>query len=163
MPFVPIWCWIIRPAYPEFIVAIVVPLSKMSALGWNDIALVCAASKNNPGLFEGKHLVSAMSVVTPLEDLMHVLENGNGNTLSFRLSAKFKRSDKYPTNPPVHIRLVSSSHCRTASFHHGSRILSPMEPRIPSEIPDPALDSALGRRTPPPQGILASQVKQNAL
>ena len=38
-----------------------------------------------------------------------------------------------------------------------------MEPRIPSEIPDPALDSALGRRTPPPQGIVASSVKQKAL
>ena len=34
-----------------------------------------------------------------------------------------------------------------------------MEPRIPSDIPDPALD----RRTSGPQGILASPVKQNAL
>ena len=38
-----------------------------------------------------------------------------------------------------------------------------MVPRIPSDIPDPALDSALDRRTPLPQGILASPVKQDAL
>ena len=107
--------------------------------------------------------VSANSSGPPLEDLMPVIENGHGNTLSLRVSAKFKRSDKYPVKPPVHIRLVSSSHCRTASCHHGSRILSPMEPRIPNEIPDPALDSALDRRTPLPQGILTSPVKQNAL
>ena len=61
----------------------------------------------------------------------------------------------------MHIRLVSSSHCRTVSLHHGSRILSPMAPRIPSDIPDTALDSALDRRTPPPQGIIASPVTQN--
>ena len=94
---------------------------------------------------------------------MLVIENGHGNIISLRVSAKFKRSDKYPVKPPVHIRLVSSLHCRTESCHHGSRILSPMEPRIPNEIPDPALDSALDRRTPLPQGILASPVKQNAL
>ena len=94
---------------------------------------------------------------------MLVIENGHGNIISLHVSAKFKRSDKYPAKPPVHIRLVSSSHCRTVSCHHGSRILSPMEPRIPNEIPDPALDSALDRRTPLPQGILASPVKQNAL
>ena len=94
---------------------------------------------------------------------MLVIENGHGNIISLHVSAKFKRSDKYPAKPPVHIRLVSSSHCRTAPFHHGSHILSTMEPQIPSEILDPAGDSALGRRTPPPQGILASSVKQNAL
>ena len=38
-----------------------------------------------------------------------------------------------------------------------------MEPRIPSDIPDTALDSALDRRTSAPQGILASPVKLTAL
>ena len=88
---------------------------------------------------------------------MLVIENGHGNIISLHVSAKFKRSDKYLAKPPV--RLLSSSHCRTVSCHHGVRTLSPMEPRIPNEIPDPALDSTLDRRTPLPQGILASPVR----
>ena len=74
-----------------------------------------------------------------------------GIQISFRVSVDFNRLGNDPiTPPPVHIRHIKLF---DSSLHHGSRIQSPIEPRTPSEIPDPALDSALGQPIPVPLGF----------
>jgi len=62
-------------AYPRFSVAIVVVFPNESAV-WLQVG-----HNMDPHLDHiGKHLVSGMSFVTPLEDHMLLIENGNGNT-----------------------------------------------------------------------------------